>query len=127
VSLLDSLLWGRNSDEAPPKASPSSPSSPWADSGSPRKQLRFWARHGDAYGWRAHVAIDAICSVPAPDGLILWLRKHAPCLYQSLTENLPNRISYAWDAQDSYDAFDALCFELVDTYTRAVELMLASR
>jgi hypothetical protein len=87
----------------------------------------FWGadRDGkprDFYGWRANVALDAICEIPAPEGLIVWLGEHSPFLYRRLTRDLPNRISRAWDTQIPYEAFDALCFELVDTYRRAVEL-----
>lgn len=127
MSLLDSLLWGRESEKVPQNPSPSSPSSPTHTlSKAPRrKQPHFWGRYGDYYGWRAHVALDAICTVAAPEGLIAWLRDHSPIMYWTLTRDLPNRISRAWDARISYEAFDALCLELVDTYRRAAELMLA--
>lgn len=82
----------------------------------------FWGKHGDAYGWRAHVALNAICDIPAPEGLIVWLREHSPLLYRKLTRDLPHKISRAWDAQIPYEDFDALCFDLVDTYRRAAEL-----
>jgi hypothetical protein len=55
------------------------------------------------------------------------LREHSSYLHRKLTHDLPNNISRAWDARAPYDVFDALCFDLVDTYRRAVELMLASR
>jgi hypothetical protein len=48
-------------------------------------------------------------------------------VYEKLTRDLPDKISRAWDARISCEAFDALCFELVDTYRRAAELMLALR
>lgn len=92
----------------------------------------FWgtSRDGharDCYEWRAHVAIDAICGIVAPKGLIIWLGEHSPYLYRSLTRDLPNKISGAWNDRVRFEDFDALCFDLVDTYRRAVELMLASR
>jgi hypothetical protein len=87
----------------------------------------FWGadRDGkprDYYGWRAHLALDTICEIPAPEGLIVWLGKHSLFLYRRLTVDLPNKISRAWDARVPHEAFDALCLDLVDTYRRAVEL-----
>jgi hypothetical protein len=82
----------------------------------------FWGKRVDTYGWRAHAALDAICQIPAPAGLIVWLGKHSPFLHARLTRDLPNEISRAWDAQIAYEDFDALCFELVTTYCRAAEL-----
>lgn len=76
----------------------------------------------DYYGRRAHFALDAICGIVSPEGLIVWLREHTPFLYRKLTRDLPNEISRAWDAQIPYEDFDALCFELVDTYRRGVAL-----
>jgi hypothetical protein len=82
----------------------------------------FWGIYGDYYGWRAHLALDAICGISAPAGLIVWLGEHSLFLYQRLTRDLPNEISRAWDAQIPYEGFDALCLDLVDTYRRAAEL-----
>ncbi len=87
----------------------------------------FWgtSRDGldqDYYGWRAHVAIDAICRIAAPDRLIVWLEEHSPFLYRRLTRDLPNAISRAWNDQVALEDFDRLCFELVATYERAVKL-----
>ena len=82
---------------------------------------RFWRQRGGTYESRAHIALDAICEIPAPKGLIVWLGEHDPCLYQKLTRILPGKISRAWDARVPYEDFDALCFELVDTYAFAAE------
>jgi hypothetical protein len=92
----------------------------------------FWgtSRDGlnqDYYGWRAHVAVDAICRISAPEGLITWLDEHSPFLYRRLTHDLPNGISRAWNDRVPFEDFDKLCFALVDTYKRGVELMLALR
>jgi hypothetical protein len=91
----------------------------------------FWGadRNGkprDYYGWRAHTALDAICAVPAPAGVIVWLGDHAPFLYQRLTSTLPDKISRAWNAHIAHESFSALCRELVDTYQRAVDLYVAT-
>lgn len=88
----------------------------------------FWGTSRDGlkrnyYGWRAHVAVDAICRITAPEGLITWLDKHSPFLYRRLTHDLPNKISRAWNDRVSFEDFDKLCFDLVDTYKRGVELM----
>jgi hypothetical protein len=129
VSLLDSLLWGRDLEKVSPKPSPSSPSSPTQalSKSQIREQSCVWVRHRGAYGWRAHLALDAICAIPAPEGLIVWLREHSPSLYVKLTQDLPSKISRAWDGRIPYEAFDALCIDLVDTYKGAVALMLSSR
>src|ERR1700730_8853687 len=76
----------------------------------------------DYYGWRAHVALEAMSRIPAPAGLIVWLDKHSPYLYHKLTSSLPDQISRAWDARIPFEGFDELCFELMDTYRRAAEL-----
>jgi hypothetical protein len=91
----------------------------------------FWGadRDGkprDYYGWRAHTALDAMCAIPAPAGVIVWLGDHAPFLYEMLTSILPNKISRAWDAHAAHEAFSALCVELVDTYRCGVELYVAT-
>jgi len=81
----------------------------------------------DCYEWRAHVAIDAICEIAAPEGLIIWLGEHSPFSYGQLTRDLPNKISRAWQDRIPFEKFDRLCFDFVDTYRHAVELMLTSR
>jgi hypothetical protein len=55
------------------------------------------------------------------------LDEHSPFLYRRLTRDLPNEISRDWNGRVSFEIFDKLCFELVDTYKRAVELMVALR
>ena len=124
MSLLDSLLRGRELEKAPPKSSPSSPSSPARATPEPhvRSASRSWSHLRDAYGWRANVALDAICEIPAPEGLIVWLKEQSPFLYRRLTRDLPNEISRAWNDRVPHEDFDALCFDLVDTYRRAAEL-----
>lgn len=82
--------------------------------------------HRDYYDWRAHVALDAICRVPAPEGLIVWLDGHSPFTYRILTKDLPNRISCAWDARIPHDRFDELCLELVDLFRFAAQLYSSS-
>jgi hypothetical protein len=89
--------------------------------------IYFWGsdRDGtprDYYGWRTHVALDAICQIPAPAGLAVWLEKNASFLYGRLTRDLPNKISRAWDTRIPFGDFDALCFEWVVTYRRAAQL-----
>jgi hypothetical protein len=126
VSLLDSLLWGRDSEKVPTTPSPSSPTQTISNR-QMWKQSRPWGKYGSFYGWRAHLALDAICATPAPEGLIAWLRERSPSLYEKLTRDLPNEISRAWDAHIPHDGYNALCFDLMDTYRRAVELMLADR
>jgi len=81
----------------------------------------------DDYGRRAHVAIEAICVIQAPEGLIVWLREHSPILYERLTCDLPNEISRAWNSQISFKDFDALCSRLVDTFQMAAELYRNSK
>ena len=81
----------------------------------------FWRKRGGPYESRAHDAVDAICKTPAPKGLVVWLSEHDPALYRKLTRVLPTKISRAWDARVPYERFDALCFELVETYAFAAE------
>lgn len=116
MTVLNSMLWGNESEKAPPKSSPTSPASP----------LSYWVNYADYYGWRAHTALDSICAIPAPEGVIVWLGDHAMYLYQRLTSALPDRISRAWNARIAHEDFNALCDELVDTYRRAVDLYVAA-
>ena len=76
----------------------------------------------DYYGWRTDIALSAICKIPAPEGLAVWLGEHSSFLYHRLTRDLPNKLSRAWDARISHEKFDVLCLDLVDTYRRAVDL-----
>lgn len=76
----------------------------------------------DYYEWRARAALDALCKIPTREGLVVWLGKYSPGLYESLTCDLPNEISRTWNAQISFNEFDALCFRLVGTFQRAAEL-----
>lgn len=87
----------------------------------------FWGRHGDAYGWRAHVALEAICGIRAPEDLVVWLGETSPLLYRRLTDELPNKISRAWSDRVPIEEFDSLCFEWVGTFRCAVEMRLAER
>jgi len=87
----------------------------------------FWGtdRDGtprDYYGWRTDVALEAICQIPAPEGLALWLGKNASFLYRKLLYDLPNRVSRAWNAHIPHQDFDALCSDWVDTFRSAVEM-----
>jgi hypothetical protein len=89
-----------------------------------------WDRYGkrrDFYDWRANVAIDAIRRIATPEGLVVWLGQNSPVLYRKLTEELPNEISRAWNDRVSPECFDKLCFELVVTFRRAVEMRSAAR
>jgi hypothetical protein len=87
----------------------------------------FWRRGGTVYERRAHIAIEEICTIATPKGLIGWLRENSPFFYRRLTDELPNEISRAWTARVSSEYFDNLCFELVVTYKRAVEMRQAGR
>ncbi len=87
----------------------------------------FWGANRDGkprdyYGWRAHVALNTICKISGPEGLIIWLDEHSPFLYRRLTSDLPNKISRAWNVRVPHEAFDALCRDLVETFQRAVDL-----
>lgn len=82
----------------------------------------FWGRHRDAYGWRAHVALEAMCRIPSPEGLLVWLRDRSPYLHQKLARDLPDEISRAWNAKVPYAEFDAVWTELIDTYRRGIQL-----
>jgi hypothetical protein len=87
----------------------------------------FWGadRNGkarDYYGWRANIALDALCKIPAQEGLVVWLAEYSPFLYRRLTCDLPNKVSRAWNDRVSREKFDVLCFDLVDTYRGAAEL-----
>jgi hypothetical protein len=87
----------------------------------------FWGpdRDGnprDYYGWRAQVALAAICRISGPEGLIVWLGEHSPFLYRKLISDLSNKISLAWNARIPHEAFDALCLELVDAYRRGMDM-----
>jgi hypothetical protein len=119
----------------PARVEPTKPTEP-ASLGR-RKQLSgrpsyFWGsdrdgRSRDYYGWRANIALEAICKISAPEGLIVWLGEHSPFLYRNLTSDLPNSISQAWNDRVPFEDFDGLCFAWVDNYRRAAELMVASR
>jgi hypothetical protein len=87
----------------------------------------FWGadRNGkarDYYGWRANIALEALCKIPAPEGLIVWLAEYSPFLYRRLTCDLPNKVSLAWNDRVPCEKFDVLCFDWVDTYRFAAEL-----
>lgn len=84
-------------------------------------------QRGDAYGCRAHFALDAICAIQAPEGLMVWLSEHSLVLYERLTRNLPNEISRAWNAQIGLAEFDVLCSRLVDTFQKAADLYTISK
>jgi len=81
----------------------------------------------DYYGRSAHAAIEAICAIQAPEGLVVWLGEHSPVLYETLTCDLPNEISRAWNAEISFKEFDILCSRLVDTFQKAAELYRISK
>lgn len=81
----------------------------------------------DHYGRRAHAALDVICAIKSPEGLIVWLDEHSPRLYDRLTRDLPDEISRAWNARIPLETFDALCSRLVNTFRFAAELYLNSR
>jgi hypothetical protein len=122
VSLLDALIWGRELGKASPQPSPSSPSSPVHTNPMLERPPYFWGKHGDSYGWRVHLALEAMCQIPVPEGLAVWLGEHSPGLYQKLTQDIPDEVSYAWSSGIPYEKFDALCSEWVGTVRRAAEV-----
>ena len=75
----------------------------------------------DAYGWRAQAALDAICAIPAPESLIVWLGENRH-RFTGGHRDLPKQISRSWNDRIPAEAFDALCLDLVNTYERAAEL-----
>jgi hypothetical protein len=81
----------------------------------------------DYYEWRARAALDALCRIPAREGLIVWLGEYSSDLCEKLTCNLPNEISRGWNAQISFKEFDVLCSRLVDTFRTAAELYRNSK
>jgi hypothetical protein len=121
-----------SSDEPTAKTAQGEPTKPTEPSSGVRggrlleRPSDYWGSHGDAYGWRMHLAQDAIRRTPAPEGLIAWLGEQSPILHRKLTVVLMNRISRAWDDRVSFEDFDALCFELVDTFRCAAELYRAT-
>jgi hypothetical protein len=110
--------------EFQPRTPPSSPSSPkWIiPELSVALPSRFWDNENDDYGRRASVALNAIHGTPDREGLIAWLGEHSPFLYRSLTQDLPDEISSAWDTQIRLEDFDWLCSVWVSTYRHAAEL-----
>ena len=132
VSLLDSLLWGYELEEVERKSSPSSPSTPLPSTpaaGNPPTQRASWSSLNGhyAYGRRAHAALDTICAIQSPEGLVVWLNEHSPSLYHGLTRDLPDEISRAWNARIPLETFDTLCSRLVDTFRFAAELYSNSK
>jgi hypothetical protein len=129
VSLLESLIWGREFEQTSPQPSPSSPSSPErvAAEGELWSPLCSGNYLRDDHESRANAALSAIRDIPAPEGLVAWLSHESPTLYRQLVDNLPNRISRAWNAQIPLEEFDALCCEWVGTFRRAVEVYKQER
>ncbi len=127
MSLLEILLWGAELAEVCPNSPPSPPSPPamGANPSSPRqlqeRSPSIWDTHLDGYGWRVDLALEAILTISAPSGLIVWLGDHSPYLYRRLTSDLPDEISLAWEARVPYGDFDALCREFIDTYRCAAD------
>lgn len=108
-------------------AKPTEPE-PAADGGMPvDRASEFWGSRGDAYSWRADLALDAICRISIPEDLTLWLEANSPYLYGQITRVLPDKISRAWNGRDPLDEFDCLCRDLVETFRRAAKLYTATR
>jgi hypothetical protein len=84
----------------------------------------FWGTHRDSYGWRVHLALEAMCQITVPVGLAVWLGEHSPGLYQKLTQDLPDEVSQAWNARVPHEQFEALCLEWVGTVRRAAEVYM---
>jgi hypothetical protein len=137
MSLLEFLLGSDRLEKGSQESSPSSPSSPTCPAHGSQppigaacflgKPQNFSRSHGDAYGSRLQLALQAICDTNAPEGLIVWLAGHSPHLYRLLTEKLPEEISRAWDSQTPFAQFEVLCSELVQTYRTAAALYRTNR
>jgi hypothetical protein len=112
-------------DEATEKSADCEPTKPSKPVHGAQGAYSFGTRD-DSYGRRMHIALDAICTIPAPEGLIVWLDGNSPSLYDTLTRDLPDKISRAWNARVPLEAFDTLCSRWVETYRFAAELYHAS-
>jgi hypothetical protein len=76
------------------------------------------------YKKRADEALRQLCS-EHERGAIFWLQRNWPLLYETLTRDLPDRISDLWNAHASLSDFDAVLRDLLETHRQAVALFRA--
>ncbi len=64
------------------------------------------------YQVRVQAALQATCRHDYPAGMILWLEKGDPALYEELTSRLPDLIQRLWSAHAPYRRVPARCGQL---------------
>jgi hypothetical protein len=74
------------------------------------------------YHARVEAALDAVCRPDYPPGMILWLDRADPCLYNRLICSLPNLISRLWSEHAPLDDFQRVVDEWLATHRRACSL-----
>jgi hypothetical protein len=88
-------------------ASPQKPAPPIAD---------------EDYHARVEAALGAVCRPDYPAGMILWLEKRDPVLYDDLTCRLPDLIDWLWNAHAPLEEFQRIVKSWLASHRRASEL-----
>jgi hypothetical protein len=74
------------------------------------------------YHARVEAALEAICRPDYLPGMILWLEKVDPGLYDRLTCTLPDQISRLWNAHAPLYEFQGVVDEWLASHSRACSL-----
>jgi hypothetical protein len=91
----------------------------WASS--PVPQTPVEPKDAD-YHARVEGVLDAICRPDYSPGMILWLGRADPGLYERLTFSLPDRISCLWNAHAPLNEFQSVVDEWLAAHRRACSL-----
>jgi hypothetical protein len=78
------------------------------------------------YHAAVEAALKAICRPDYEPGMILWLEKADPGLYDRLTCRLPDLISLLWNAHAPLGEFQRVVDEWLATHTRAYSMFHTS-
>jgi hypothetical protein len=91
----------------------------WASSTAAQSSFKT-AEQG--YHTRVEAALEAICRPDYPTGMILWLEKADPTLYDNLTRRLPDLISQLWNAHAPLNEFERVVNEWLKAHHCACSL-----
>lgn len=73
----------------------------------------------DPYLNMLQTALRAVCQLPYPPGMLLWLEQAHPSKYLSLTVEVPNRIEELWRAHAPLQQFHDVLDRWVETFREA--------
>jgi len=76
----------------------------------------------EPYAERVRSTLKALCPPDYPAGMVEWLERARPDLYEDLTSRIPAKIDRLWDAHAPLDEFQAALDRMAAAHREACQL-----